>query len=290
MFEEGQLPGSSKLPGSCPSFDKLLREHRSLYQRPAMRLTTRTLWPDFYNSTLVRRSNQGREGRQLVSFKICLMKRTTIVIFAVTMLLSVFQPGNAGRIRDIPIDTADFTLVKTERGISLYERWYPITSTENARQIKATFTVRANSTDALSLLKDDSKGELWNKNTNDYRVVDVRGDSWVSYIQYDLPWPVKNQDCVLRYDTRESTDDVSVTFQNTNHPAFPVKSRVQRIPEIEGKWIFKRSEDVLHVEYYIATTPSKTLPGWVTDPIIRNNLVETLHVFRKILETRDASN
>jgi hypothetical protein len=218
------------------------------------------------------------------------MKRTTTVIFAVTMLLCFLQPGNAGRIANISTDTADFTLVKTERGISLYERWYPITSTENARQIKATFTVRANSTAALNLLKDGSKGELWNKNTNDYEVVDVRGDSWVSYIQYDLPWPVKNQDCVLRYDTHKDPDKVSVMFRNTNHPAFPVKNRVERIPEIEGKWIFKRSEDELHVEYYIATTASKTLPGWVTDPIIRNNLVETLHVFRRILESRHASN
>ena len=205
------------------------------------------------------------------------------------MLLCVFQPGNAGRIDDIRTDTAEFTLVKTERGISLYERWYPFTSTENARQLKATFTVRANSTAALTLLKDASKGEVWNKNTNAYKVVDVREDSWVSYIQYDLPWPVKNQDCVLRHQTRVDPDKVSVIFRDTDHPLFPVKNRVERIPEIKGKWIFKTSDDLLHVEYYIATTPSKRLPGWLTDPIIRNNLVETLHVFRRILESNYAA-
>lgn len=216
------------------------------------------------------------------------MKRTAIVFF-LTTLLSVFQPGNAGRIVDIPTDTADFTLVKNELGISVYERWYPITSTENARQIKATFTVRATSAAALTLLKDGSKGELWNKNTKDYKVVDVRADSWVSYIQYDLPWPVKNQDCVLRYHAREDQDQMSVIFRETDHPSFPVRNRVARIPQIEGKWIFTAFDDKLQVEYYIATTPSKTLPGWVTDPIIRNNLVETLHIFRQILESRHAA-
>lgn len=217
------------------------------------------------------------------------MKRTAIVLFVITMLLSVFQPGNAGRIVDIRADTVDFTLIKSERGISVYERWYPITSTENARQLKATFTVTATSTAALALLKDGSKGELWNKNTNDYKVVDVDEDSWVSYIQYDLPWPVKNQDCVLRYHARTGPDKVSVFFRETDHPAFPIRNRVARIPQIEGKWIFTTSQDRIHVEYYIATTPSKTLPGWVTDPIIRNNLVETLHVFRQILESKHAA-
>ena len=217
------------------------------------------------------------------------MKRNAIAIFAVTMLLCVFQPGNAGRIDGIPPDTADFTLVKTAHGISLYERWYPITSTESARQVKATFTVRAHSTAALSLLKDGSKGALWNKNTNAYKVVDVYGNSWVSYIQYNLPWPVKNQDCVLQYRVREEADQVSVIFRNIDHPSFPIKKRVDRIPEIEGKWVFKETDDELRVEYYISTPPSSTLPGWITDPIIRNNLVETLRVFRNMLESKHAA-
>ena len=75
----------------------------------------------------------------------------------------------------------------------------------------------------------------------------------------------------------------------TDHSSFPVRNRVARIPQIEGKWIFTAFDDKLQVEYYIATTPSKTLPGWVTDPIIRNNLVETLHIFRQILESRHAA-
>ena len=205
------------------------------------------------------------------------------------MLLSVFQPGNAGKIEMTHADTAVFTHVRTERGISLYERWYPISSTENARQVKATFTVRAHSAEALALLKDGSKGAVWNKNTNAYEVVEVRDNSWISYIQYDLPWPVKNQDCVLRYRAEKDSSQISVFFHNVAHPAFPVKNRVARIPQVEGKWLFKRIDDELHVEYYIATTPSKTLPGWITDPIIRGNLVETLHVFRSILESKHAA-
>ena len=252
-------------------------------------LRIRPDWPDFYINTLTRRADDGFRGAAVALIKSLSMKRTAIVIFVLTMLLCVFQPGNAGRIDGIPIDTTDFTLVRREHGISVYERWYPITSTENARQLKATFTMRADPTAALALLKDASKGELWNKNTNAYKIVDIREDSWVSYIQYDLPWPVKNQDCVLQHYTHEEADKVSVIFRNTDHPSFPVKNRVQRIPEIKGKWIFKRSDDLLHVEYYIATTQSKTLPGWITDPIIRNNLVETLHVFRKILESKYAA-
>lgn len=216
------------------------------------------------------------------------MKRTVSLLFLVTLLLGVFHPGNAGRIENAMSDTADFTLVKKERGIAIYERWYPITSTQNARQLKATFTVHADPEAALKLLQDGSKGKLWNKNTNAYAVVDVRPDSWVSYIQYNLPWPVKNQDCVLGYHAVEKLDKLTVVFRNVDHPSFPVRNRVERIPEVEGRWVFRKSDDALHVEYYIATTPSDTLPGWMTDPIIRNNLVETLHDFRSMLENKHA--
>ena len=208
------------------------------------------------------------------------MIRTLVVI----MLLAHFLPGNARRMDMSSIDTADFTLVKAARGIALYERWYTVTSTVSAREIKATFTVRTEPAAALALLRNDMKGELWNKNANTYEVVDIREHSWVSYIQYDLPWPLKNQDCVLEYNIRGEPDNLRITFRNIDHTAFPVKNRVQRIPDIRGRWILRALDGKVLVEYYISTKPSKTLPGWITDPIIRNNLLETVDAFRATLE------
>lgn len=205
-----------------------------------------------------------------------------IILFLI--FLSVFSPGNSLDIRSELTDTSTFVLVKQADGIFLYERWYPLSPDLLAREIKATFRIRATPDDAVALIKDASKGKEWNKNTCTYKVLDLAQDSWTSYIQYDLPWPVSNQDCVLRYDQTTSSDTISVSFRGIRHPLFPEKNRIQRIHELRGRWVFVKTENEYLVEYFITTSPSKTLPGWITDPIIRNNLLETLMAFRSMVE------
>lgn len=183
-------------------------------------------------------------------------------------------------------DTANFVLVKENNGISLYERWYAFTPDKQAREIKATFHVKADSYAAVALIKDAARGRQWNKNTKAYEIVRENDSLWFGYIQYDLPWPVSNQDCVLQYNQNDSDKAVLVAFQDADHPSFPPRKKIQRIPEISGKWIFRESDNGISVEYYISTTPSNSLPTWLTDPIIRNNLIETLTIFRTILERK----
>lgn len=181
-------------------------------------------------------------------------------------------------------DTADFVLVRKDHGVALYERWYSISDDLQAREVKATFVVKASAEEAIALIKDEAKGKEWNRNTESYKVLNKNDNAWVGYIQYDLPWPVSDQDCVLRYDVYLRDHATEVLFANTHHPAFPPQKRVQRIPQISGKWVFTERGNDIAVEYYITTTPSSTLPTWITDPIIRKNLIETLTGFREILE------
>lgn len=161
-----------------------------------------------------------------------------------------------------------------------------ITPDKQAREIKATFHVKADSYAAVALIKDAARGRQWNKNTKAYEIVRENDSLWFGYIQYDLPWPVSNQDCVLQYNQNDSDKAVLVEFQDADHPSFPLRKKIQRIPEISGKWIFRESDNGISVEYYISTTPSNSLPTWLTDPIIRNNLIETLTIFRTILERK----
>ena len=181
-------------------------------------------------------------------------------------------------------DTAEFVLVKENKGITLYERWYAVSPDLQAREVKATLVINASAEDAVALIRDEALGKKWNRNTESYKVLTEDSDNWFGYIQYDLPWPVSNQDCVLKYNRFVTEDATEVFFENAKHPAFPPQKRIQRIPEISGKWIFTETETGMAVEYYITTMPSATLPTWITDPIIRNNLIETLHHFKNILE------
>jgi hypothetical protein len=210
-----------------------------------------------------------------------LWRTKCLFVFLVFGFFFVLADSSA---KSVIADTTSFVLVKEDNGIALYERWYSIKPTQRAREIKATFKVKAHGLAAVDLIRDESQGRKWNRNTEAYKVIPENDNFWFGYIQYDLPWPVSDQDCVLQYNKNLSGNSLLIEFKGAQHPSFPVQKRIERIGEINGKWIFTEQEGEVFVEYYISTTPSSTLPTWLTDPFIRNNLIETLLGFRQILE------
>lgn len=182
-------------------------------------------------------------------------------------------------------DTTAFSLVRSLNGVRLYERWYPIAGGKQARELMARFDVKADQAAAVALIRDQGRGTKWNSGTRTYRIFPSGNGAWLCHIEYDFPWPVNDQDCVLQFSERQTDDFLEVSFRGMDHPSIPARRNVRRIHDIAGKWIFKRMEAGISVEYFITTKPSTTLPAWITDPIIRNNLIETLSSFRNMLET-----
>lgn len=183
-------------------------------------------------------------------------------------------------------DGGNFTLVMNEKGISLYEKWVDIGNNRKARELKAVFTVTCTQAAALALLQDESKGTSWNANASSFAIKDNIGSGWVNYIEYDLPWPMDNQDCVLKHNKTAGTANLEVSFASTEHTAFPQKKNTNRIPDIKGKWVFVTDAGNQKVEYYITTSPSATMPRSITDPVVRNNLVKSMSSFKTLLEKK----
>ena len=117
-----------------------------------------------------------------------------------------------------------------------------------------------------------------------YKIISKNKTEWISYIQYDLPWPMENQDCVLQYSASSEENKHIINFRSIDHEIFPTSKNVTRIEDINGQWIFRPTATGTVVEYSITTTPSPTLPRWVTDPLVRSNLIDTMDEFRNILE------
>lgn len=182
-------------------------------------------------------------------------------------------------------DSSGFLLVKKAKGIELYEKWHEITSNKMAREVKVVYSINTTIESAAALIESEDKATQWNKSSNMYRIIPKGENSWVSYIQYDLPWPMDNQDCVLEYSVSSLKENhIIIDFKSIAHEIFPTSNNVARIIDIKGKWIFTETTTGTEVEYSITTMPSPTLPRWVTDPLVRNNLIDTMDEFRNILE------
>lgn len=178
--------------------------------------------------------------------------------------------------------TGGFKLVKQADNIFLYERWIDAAASGKVREIKAVFLVRTSVPSIISLLKDPGRGRDWNANAKDYRILpQADGNRWISYVQYDIPWPFDDQDCCLAF--HFSGNEVS--FESTDNAAFPVAEGMQRITGTRGKWVLENMHSGnVRVTYLITTDRSKKIPRWVSDPIVHNNLFKTMARFKELAE------
>lgn len=177
---------------------------------------------------------------------------------------------------------SDFKLVKQAENIFLYERWIDAPDNGKVREIKAIFLVRTDVASIIRLLKDPARGKEWNANAKDYRVMPLPEENrWISYIQYDIPWPFDDQDCCLAFHYQHN----EVTFQSTQHAAFPVTENMSRITGTRGRWVLENMHSGnVKVTYFITTDRSKKIPRWVSDPIVHSNLFKTMAQFKKLAE------
>lgn len=183
----------------------------------------------------------------------------------------------------------DFELVKADRNISLYERWIKHNG-NTVRELKADFTVKAVSAEAVvALLKNPAKGPRWNTNARNYKIAYTNNDAvWLTYVRYKIPWPMDDQDCSLKYSFNKSdlnSPVCNIYFEGFNTEKFPVEKNVTRITGTKGKWMVEKAKQGnLRITYQIVTDKSVSVPRWVSDPIIHDNLFKTIIEFRKLLE------
>ncbi|MDH5599356.1 MAG: hypothetical protein OEY34_09535 [Cyclobacteriaceae bacterium] len=183
-----------------------------------------------------------------------------------------------------------FELVKSNDGIHLYERWIVLDNNTPARELRVNCTSdKTTLSKALGQLRKSEDLLEWNKGAKKATNLHKSAESWIAHIIYDIPWPFSDQDCVLEYNIDEYTEtSIVVSFFNISSNHFPEDEDITRMPYVVGKWVFSHSSKGVNIEFYITTQPSGLLPRWVSDPIVRNNLISTIKSYNEILEKNSA--
>jgi hypothetical protein len=208
--------------------------------------------------------------------------RTTILTAGLMVLISSFTASSLPE---------NYVLVGKNKSVSLYERWITSNSGGKVREIKAIFIVHADMNKAIGFMRDASSGAKWNTNVKTYEILPTdEQNTWFTYIRYRLPWPMEDRDCCLTNTVRYCTDKAQSTeilFQSTTHTKFPERKKVSRINGTTGKWVFTpMDKGQLQVTYLVITTQSSNIPKWIADPIVRDNLIETMTSLKNKLEVK----
>jgi len=196
------------------------------------------------------------------------------------LLAGMILPAEA-RMDPHRLGDGGFKLVKVKGGVHLYERWVEIGPGLKVRELKAEFTTEAGVETLLGLLSDASRAYRWMQALEEFRLVEKQGPKvWTSYIRYKVPWPLEDQDVVLKYQVSAVNGLHSVSFQSVTNASCPVKEGVTRMQGVSGSWNFQpQNSGQTKVTYFIITRNRSNMPRWLTDPIIQDNLLDTMIAF-----------
>lgn len=216
-------------------------------------------------------------------------KATTLMVLLVFLVSSAFRDYK--RSHDFendpasPDDENKFVLVRNEDDISLYLRWIQINETTSTRQVKADFVIDCPAARVVSVLCDEKTYQHWMKATKScYRLKTIDQNQWYSYFQFSIPWPLNNQDCILKYQVREYKESSKTVINLLSDAGYLKPNKgIERISHMEGCWIITQLENgKTHVEYYVYSVQKPKFPTWMTDPLVQKNLIRTMSGLRNI--------
>lgn len=182
-----------------------------------------------------------------------------------------------------------FELVRNEDNILIYERWVTFPGSDPpvlAREVKSEFFIRATVTAAVALIRDETKISVWQHHVSEFKVYPQTDSIWHEYSYHDIPWPVSDQDHFLEYTVEDPIEDdgIFITFRTVeNRTLAPLRKNVSRMT-LSGSWYLQEAGDgKIKATYRILSMPG-SLPRFITDPVIRNNLMSTVRSYIDTLE------
>jgi len=188
-------------------------------------------------------------------------------------------------------DKEGFTLVKKDGTVSIYERWiiFPASNPPvKAREVKGEFYFNNTIFAGLRLIRDEKKIKDWQGHVAEFKVYLQREDTtiWQEYSYHDIPWPVSDQDHFLEYKVVETIPlkKLFITFESrVNETLAPKRDGVTRM-KLSGSWTLEQiGPKQVKVTYRILSMPIG-IPKFLTDPIIRSNIMTTIEEYVALLE------
>ena len=194
-----------------------------------------------------------------------------------------------GSFSSLAQDKEGFVLVRQAGTTSIYERWiiFPKSNPPiKAREVKGEFFYKNSVASGFNLLRDEKKIRQWQSHVEKFKVyLQLDTTTWLEYSYHDIPWPVSDQDHFLKYSIIENSPrKIFITFESQkNELLAPVYRGVTRM-ELSGSWTWEQVTPFKTKATYRILSKPIGIPKFLTDPIIRNNIMTTIEEYIGLLE------
>jgi len=196
-------------------------------------------------------------------------------------LIAFLFYGIIGLSNDEPLK---YKFIKEQSGIRLYYRYVDLSNGETTRELKTECYLKATKEVVLEHIKNHSKLKSWMQNVKDTKTLDLNTDYWIAYLRYGLPWPLSDQDCVLKFIISKSNNEYSIQYDS--QPYFINQHKgVDRIKIMQGYWkITQLQNGICKVEYTVSTERNYNFPQWIADPFVHKNMIDSFSQLRTLVE------
>lgn len=184
------------------------------------------------------------------------------------------------------VTPSEYKFIKKDKQISLSSRELKLHNGRTTRELRAEFTINGSLEKMKKVLKDEQLSRRWMKGVEYFSVLSRESDNdWKAYIRYNIPWPLSNQDCIISYNCITTHEGKGLTIKMNGLPDYlPKKDGVERISHISGCWTITQSTNTCRVVYTVYSEQKPKFPLWATDPIVQQNLINSLSSLKELAE------
>ncbi|MCC5930715.1 MAG: hypothetical protein JJU28_15835 [Cyclobacteriaceae bacterium] len=205
-----------------------------------------------------------------------------LIVFTVSLLLRWLLFNSPESTKN---EEETFSIIKKEKQMELAERWIHLDGNISSREIRMVMMVSAGHSRILEVLRDEEKGKQWNINAKRFHVENKDALSWLSFVEYQFPFPLSNRGCYLNHQAQFAGNLTVVRFTSGESDLFTKGQKLDIINGIQGKWVIEEFDDFSRLSYHVISVPDRSLPKWVVDPIVRKNLWATMERLKTTIES-----
>jgi hypothetical protein len=173
----------------------------------------------------------------------------------------------------------DCKLRKDEGGIRVYTC---STDTSKFKSIKVECELKCSLDKLERCLLDFENYTQWQFNTVESKTINKISDSeFIYYAKIEAPWPVSDRDMVVRFRSKRSVDQLTISA-NSEHGIIAEKEGFVRVPVSRSQWVAReKSKDVLEIKYSIQIDPGGNVPAWLVNWVCANAPLKSFQALKK---------
>ena len=178
-------------------------------------------------------------------------------------------------------NNSKWEFVEMKNEIVISERWIEITEEHKTRERKGEFQLNSEVEYLIPLIREELEVPKWMNSTRSVEIIEDYGNSWVSYITFEAPWPFKERDLVAEFHVHNDLlNNKTIVTVKAIPGLMPLKEDVIRIESYIASWEFQKATGYLNVVFIAMSDTPPIVPRWIQDPITQKMFWETLDNFR----------